>query len=215
MFKKIIDSGILGDYEYLFKKFEKAKKVYRRDVEKSNRVGKEVELYNDSFSETFFTSWVRNIFLRYSFLISKEENEKIEKFEKIHAYEKGCIISKESLSLYKVFKFVNINYIDLIEFSHSNSCDVLKLKLSVTCTGIIGENDANNPIDEQRSFYYDVEFAKDNTEHQINKTTDFTSNCPNCGAPTKISTFGVCDHCKEIVSTYDNVWKITKIELDN
>ncbi len=215
MFDNLDDAEFLGDLRYLFKKFDDAKQVYRRDIEKSNKVANEVTMYNKNFSDTFFTSWLRNIFLRYTFLISSKDTQKTARFEKIHIYEKQNDISKDTLSLYSIFKFVNINYIDLLEFNHNPSYDVLLLKMSVTCTGIIGKEKSDSPVEEQRSFYYDIEFVKDNDKSNNEKMENFTSNCPNCGAPTNISTFGVCDHCKEIVSIYDNVWKIRKLKLDD
>ena len=213
MFDHLFDSIISGDIELLSKKFDKPKKVYRRNVEQSNRVSKEVEKFNNGFSETFFTSWIRNIFLRYSYLVSENDPNKIARFEKIHCLE-GSSANKEDLTLYMFFKFVNVNFIDLVEFNHNPSTDIINLKLSVTCTGILGKKNQNSPIEEQRSFNYDIEFVKQNEKTKNSKVEDFTSNCPNCGAPTNITTYGVCDHCKEIVSIYDNLWKIRKLSLD-
>ena len=105
--------------------------------------------------------------------------------------------------------------VDLIEFNHNPSTDIIKLKLSVTCTGIIGKKNEESPVEEQRSFNYDIVFVKQNEkQNSSTKMENYTSNCPNCGAPTNINTYGVCEHCKEIVSIYDNVWKIRKLSLD-
>ena len=215
MFDKIINSGILGDYEYLFKKFEKPRKVYRRDTEKSNRISAEVAKFNKDFLETFFTSWTKSVFLRYAFLISNNEQEKITKFEQIHMCNNVYKADKNDLALYHIFKFVNVNFIDLVDFLHSPSNDVLTLKVSVTCMGIIGEHKGESPLEEQRSFNYDIEFVKANDESIKERSANYSSNCPNCGAPTHINTFGVCEHCQEIVSIYDNIWKIKKIALDD
>ena len=48
-------------------KFRKVKEKYTRDYNHSFQVGKEIQRFNPHFSETFFTTWVQTMFLRYAF----------------------------------------------------------------------------------------------------------------------------------------------------
>ena len=69
-------------------------------------------------------------------------------------------------------------------------------------------------INSKENIYFDIKLRKSNKDASISKSISYTSNCPNCGAPTRITTFGVCEHCQELISIYDNVWKYASISLD-
>ena len=85
--------------------------------------------------------------------------------------------------------------------------EFILLKLCLLCT-MNGESEIN----DKESLYYDIKLRKDNKDVLVANGTSYTSNCPNCGAPTKINTFGVCDHCQELISIYDSVWKIVNLK---
>ena len=37
------------------------------------------------------------------------------------------------------------------------------------------------------------------------------NNCPNCGAPTEITSSGKCEYCKSIITTGDHDWVLSDI----
>ena len=39
-----------------------------------------------------------------------------------------------------------------------------------------------------------------------------TTNCPNCGAPTKITSAGKCEYCGSIITTGANTWVLSGLE---
>ena len=106
---------------------------------------------------------------------------------------------------------MKINFVDLCDYRHNDEYDLLSVKVSVTGIGEKGKKYTDG-IKEQFTDVYTVEFRKINQNDT--KNYDFKSNCPNCGAPTNIVTYGICDHCQELISIYDNVWKIVNISVD-
>jgi len=194
----------------LFKQ-RKVKEKYIRNYEHSVQIGKNIQKYNHHFSETFFITWVQTMFLRYSFLISYNQVDRIAQFEKIHFIEGFDKNKRKLLDLYNKYDDLQMNFVDLIEFRHNDENDFLSLKLSITGIGEKGV-EYQDPIKEQFTNIFSISFKKNNDKDS--KNFNFKSNCPNCGAPTNIVTYGICDHCQELVSIYDNVWKIVDISLD-
>mgnify|MGYP004458475247 FL=1 len=39
-----------------------------------------------------------------------------------------------------------------------------------------------------------------------------TTNCPNCGAPTKITSSGECEYCGSVITTGEYDWVLTGLE---
>ena len=39
-----------------------------------------------------------------------------------------------------------------------------------------------------------------------------TTNCPNCGAPTKITSSGKCEYCGSIITTGEHDWVLSGLE---
>jgi len=192
--------------------FRKPKEVYDRDIKRSISVAKEVENKNPDFSETFFDTWVQTIFLRYATLVSTENKMELDAFEKIHVKDGAKNNWRDEIELYKFFDEVRVNFVDYIEYIHTDSNDVLNLKISIT-SFLKDKRDTTSEIKEQISSIYSIELEKKNVETQT-KTTMYTSNCPNCGGPNTFVTFGICRYCGDLICIYDNEWKIRRINLE-
>ena len=197
------------DLKYLFKNgVVESKDTYKQDLIRNKKIIDEIDNYNKDFSQSLFLSWISNIFLRYIMLCSNEgEKYMIASFEKIHLLEKTKANWHPDLNIYNNYKDIDVDFIDYIDFTHTEDEDFILLKLCLLCT-MNGESEIN----DKESLYYDIKLRKDNKDVLVANGTSYTSNCPNCGAPTKINTFGVCDHCQELISIYDSVWKIVNIK---
>ena len=201
----------LKDLKYLFKRsVDDSKIAYRQDFDNNKRVIERISLYNKGFSETIFTSWVSNIFLRYILYCSNTTmKEKLEVFESIHLKDSIKSNWNRELDIYNKYRNITVKFIDFLEFYHMKDIDKVHLKLCIVGSSLEKSNDIN----EEKINYYDLILEKVNGENEHNKNqTNYTSNCPYCGAPTNISTYGECSHCREMVSIYDNVWKIVEVK---
>ncbi|MBR3281245.1 MAG: hypothetical protein IKI57_05370 [Clostridia bacterium] len=197
----------IDDLAYLFKNGKvESKDIYKQDVSKHQQVAKKIIAHNSNFSETLFTSWVSNMFLRCIYYCSGKDNEKLLRFKKNHFYDSNINL-QNLINLYNEYRDISIKFIDFLDFVHTEDNDTITIKLCLSCSS----EEENEPY----FFYYTLELRKQNDYNkEQGSKSNYTSNCPNCGAPTNITTFGICAHCQEMVSIYDNVWKIIKIELD-
>ena len=199
------------DLKYLFMNQNiETKDIYRQDLQKNKRIVDEINIYNKDFSQSLFLSWVSNVLLRYILLCSKNEDmDKLASFEKIHLSEHTKPYWHETINIYNNYKDINVKFVDYIDYTHTDSEDYLLLKVCLLCTL---KNDS--VVEEIKQLFYDIKLKKQNVKSDDLNNDNFTSNCPNCGAPTNISTFGICSHCQELISIYDNIWKIISISID-
>ena len=201
----------LEDLKYLFKNgVVESKDIYRQDLKRNQIVIDEIDKYNKGFSQSMFLSWISNIFLRYLMLCSSNDDKvQLEAFERIHILNNINPDWHTSLDIYNKYKDIKVNFADYIDYTHTDNEDFILLKICLLCT-INGTTE----ISYNENLYYDIKLRKSNDVKNSNNVNSYTSNCPNCGAPTNISTFGVCNHCQELISIYDNVWKIVSIALN-
>ncbi len=203
---------IFDDLKYLFRrKGDDSVEPYRQDITKNKQISERISLFNKNFSETFFKSWVENMILRYIYLCKDKEYEnQLKKFESMHLTKDAIVDWQNTLKNYSSYPNKVIKFIDFLDYIHSNETDVIMLKVCLICSkDPIQKVDA---VNEEDIYYLDLVVVKENKDSlSLEKQNSYTSNCPCCGAPTNIATFGVCDHCKELISIYDNVWKIRNI----
>ena len=193
----------------LLKKNPDAREVYKSNSTQNINLSKKIREYNPEFSETFFMTWMSTTFIRYIFLASNHD-EKIHQFEKVYLTDNAKKDWKEDLELYDIFKVVLVNHLDFIDYFHSEKEEEMEVRLRVIGKGLKEEDSMD--VTTQKVLYYDIVLVKDS--HKKALLTNITTNCPNCGAPTKITTYGTCDHCGQMVSIYDNVWKIQSLKLN-
>ena len=55
---------------------------------------------------------------------------------------------------------------------------------------------------------------KSGSKTEKGKQTD-TMNCPNCGAPTEITSSGKCPYCGSVITTRDHGWSLANLERYN
>ena len=41
-----------------------------------------------------------------------------------------------------------------------------------------------------------------------------TTNCPNCGAPTQITSSGKCEYCGSVITTDEHDWALANLERE-
>ena len=203
----------IWDLPYLFSK-DDSRNVYRQDTVKNRKTIEKINIYNKGFSESLFTSWINNMLLRYILLCSDKNNpERLIKFEKMHLLDNVKPTWHETLELSKYFSDVTAKFVDFMSFIHSKEREYLSLRICIICSKNKNAR-ISGDVEEQEIHYYDMELEKKNALNgEIERVSNYTSNCPNCGAPTEIVTIGICGHCNELISVYDNSWKIRKIKL--
>ncbi len=107
----------------------------------------------------------------------------------------------------------NIRNVQLAYFEVDGNYEVLSVKLDASIIDYVTNDNTGMIIEgskeyQHRSYY--LEFIRSNgVKSDINKEVT-TKNCPNCGAPLKVTNSGECEYCKSIITSGDYNWVLNK-----
>ena len=66
---------------------------------------------------------------------------------------------------------------------------------------------------KRRTKTYVMTFARKKGVKTAESTGEVkTTNCPNCGAPTKITSSGKCEYCGAVIKTGEHDWALSNLE---
>lgn len=99
---------------------------------------------------------------------------------------------------------------DFKAFIQYKNTDFLILILSYSYIDLYEEGEGN--FGKQKSNTYRVAFTRDKGELTKKREHNLkVSNCPNCGAPMKVSSHGICEYCNSLSFVELEKWKIFDI----
>lgn len=112
-----------------------------------------------------------------------------------------------------------VNYAYLYDFIQEGDKDILKIRLNSRMADYIIDATTKEVIkgDKQteRTNTYILTFVR-KKGLQTKEGTDKinTTNCPNCGAPTQITSSGECEYCGSVITTGEYNWVLSNLERE-
>ena len=109
---------------------------------------------------------------------------------------------------------------NLISFTREGEKDILVLDLDTRMADYIIDATTKQIIkgNKEKEYYhtYTLTFTrKAGTVTQVGEDGLKTANCPNCGAPTTITSSGRCEYCNSIITTEDHGWVLANLKRRN
>ena len=113
-----------------------------------------------------------------------------------------------------------VNDMNLISFTREGEKDILVLDLDTRMADYIIDATTKKVIkgDKTKEYYhtYTLTFErKTGILTEKGKTGLNTTNCPNCGAPTTITSAGKCQYCNSVITTEDHDWVLSNLSRKN
>ena len=185
-------------------------------------VAAQIQAVDPNFSADKFTAWVREVFIKLQQAWSDRDWKKIRPFE-----------SEELFSLHntQLDEYIRANKINMIEKIAVKSCklvsfaedgdkEVVKVRLSAVMRDYVIDATTRKVLesDPNKDWYmtYILTFnRKKGVKTQEGLSNKSTTNCPNCGAPTEITSAGQCPYCGSIITTGEHDWVLTDIHSIN
>jgi len=169
------------------------------------------------FSWQTFEGRVREVFLKLQDAWMKQQWELARPLETDYLF---------STHLYMIERFKDAGYVNHLEDIQILSVIPVKIErdayyecvtvrigakmrdYTVDGSGKVVEGDKNvlRTFSEYWTFIRAAGFTKDSTDEE--------KNCPNCGAPLKVSMAGVCEYCESKVTSGEFYWTVSLIEQD-
>lgn len=209
-------------------KKEKKEAPYREYIKEQARVNKEEEIVkriqqtDEFFSKDQFTSWVRDLFIKLQYAWSDRDWSTIRCFETEELYEQHSTQLQRYVQNNQINKIerVSVNSVTFLSFEQIGGKDVLSVVLNTKMidyiidetTGQVVKGDKN--IDRINN--YKLTFIRTTgvkTKLGSNKLN--VTNCPNCGAPTEITSAGKCSYCGSVITTGEYNWVLSNLERYN
>lgn len=103
------------------------------------------------------------------------------------------------------------------EFTQSGDKDILTVVLNSKMIDYIIDEDTGkiikgDKVTDRHSSYKMVFVRKTGIKTQEGTSEIKTTNCPNCGAPTEITSSGKCEYCGSVITTGEHDWALSNLE---
>ena len=185
----------------------------------SAEVLKKIQAVDPLFSEEEFIAWTKDVFVKLQNQWMARDWEEIRCFETNELFEQhknqiqGYIDKKQINMLERIC----VNYADLYNFKQVGDKDILEVALNSSMVDYIIDEETKKVLMgdtvTRRTRTYKLTFIrKTGIKTQEGEAKVNTTNCPNCGAPTEITTSGKCNYCGSVITTGEFDWALSNLE---
>ena len=204
---------IQGEKQEFQKMFEGAEAL-------ENQVEMQIKQTDNAFNKDEFLSWARTVFVKLQEAWTDREWEKIRPLESNELFEQHKIQLQGYIenNTINVMDRICVKSVTLHEFRQDAGKDILTVKLNSRMNDYIidattKEVIKGNKYTEIESTYYLTFIRKTGEKTEIGNMEQIkTTNCPNCGAATQITSSGKCEYCGSIITTNDHNWVLSNLE---
>lgn len=184
----------------------------------SNAVSKNIQVNDPNFSEDAFIGWAREVFMKIQQAWNDRDWKVIRPFETQELFNQHNQQLEEYIKNNKINKIekISIRYCGLKSYRVDGDKEVLVVELHATMRDYVVDAKTNEVLesDPNRNWFmkYDMTFnRKKGVLTEAGRSNKSTTNCPNCGAPTEITSAGQCEYCRSIITTGEHDWVLSNI----
>lgn len=182
-------------------------------------VAERIRQLDPEFSEDKFLSWSKDVFMKIQSAWSARDWKIIRPFESNELFEQHSAQLQEYINNNKIniIERVAIDSAELINYKVDGDKDVLEVYLKAVMRDYIVDADTRkvlegNPNTDWHMKYKLIFTRKTGIKTQAGKSNVSTTNCPNCGAPTQITSAGECEYCGSVITTGEHDWVLSGLE---
>ena len=170
------------------------------------------------FNEANFLSWAKNLFVKLQNAWTDRNFETIRPFETEELFEQHSNQIKRYIEnkQINVMDRIAVNYAKLYSFEQDNDKDTLSIVLNSSMIDYIIDEETKKVLKgdktTRRTNTYLMTFIRKKGVLTAESTDEVkTTNCPNCGAPTTITSSGKCEYCGSVITTGEHDWVLSDI----
>ena len=182
-------------------------------------VEKEVKAVDELFNKEEFLSWSRDLFVKLQEAWTARDWSTIRVFETNELFEQHHKQLQDYIDRKQINKMerICVKSATLSDFRQTGDKDILTVILKSRMVDYIIDEETGKVLKgdkvTDRHSTYKLEFIRKTGvktkpgSNQIN-----TTNCPNCGAPTQITSSGKCEYCGSVITTGEHSWALANLE---
>ena len=191
---------------------------FNQIVDNTISVSEQIRQIDPEFSSDNFLAWTREVFFKIQQAWTDRNWKVIRPFESnelfnIHNSQLNEYIKNHKIN---VVEKINISNATLREFRQDGDKEVLVVELhAVMRDYVIDEKTKkvleSNPNKDWYMKYLMTFNRKKGVLTKAGTSNKSTTNCPNCGAPTEITSSGQCEYCDSVITTGEHDWVLSDI----
>ncbi len=182
-------------------------------------VASRIQEIDPNFSEEAFLSWVRDVFIKIQQAWTERNWKAIRPFESNELFETHQAQLQEYIDNNKinVIEKISIKSCNLLDFKQDGDKEVVTVSLSAVMRDYVIDATSKQVLESDPNkdwnMSYIMTFArKSGVKTQAGTSKKSTTNCPNCGAPTEITSAGQCEYCGSVITTGEYDFVLTDIK---
>lgn len=191
---------------------------FNQIVDNTASVSEQIRQVDPEFSSDNFLAWTREVFLKIQQAWTDRNWKVIRPFESNELFATHNSQLNEYIKNHKinVVEKINISNATLREFRQDGDKEVLVVELhAVMRDYVIDEKTKkvleSNPNKDWYMKYLMTFNRKKGVLTKAGTSNRSTTNCPNCGAPTEITSSGQCEYCDSVITTGEHDWVLSDI----
>ena len=172
-----------------------------------------------NFSEEKFINWVNNVFIKLQMAWTNRDWKVIRPFESNELFEQHSAQLQEYINNNKinVMERISIVQSEIAGYEVEGDKEFLFVSLIANLRDYIIDANTKEILEGDKNkdyqmFYKMTFYRKLGVKTKEGTSNMSTTNCPNCGAPTEITSAGQCKYCDSVITTGEHDWVLSKIE---
>ena len=189
------------------------------DVPQTHIYAEKVKEIDPNFSEEKMISYAKDLFVKLQNAWTAREWEEMRPLETESLFEQHNkqIQNYIDTNRINVVDRIAVNYATICGFRQEGDRDILEVALKATMKDYIIDATTKELLEgikeQDRITVYKLTFERKTGVLTQEGTEEIkTTNCPNCGAPTKITSAGKCPYCGSVITTGNNTWVLSGLE---
>ena len=181
-------------------------------------VAEEIRAVDPNFSSDKFIGFAREIFMTIQQAWTAKDWKPIRPFESETLFNQHKQQLDEYIRMGKtnVVEKIGIKHCSLYSFRQDGDKEVLVVWLNAVMRDYVIDDATKKVLesDPNRDWYMKYEMVfnrKAGVKTELGKKGNSITNCPNCGAPTEVTSSGQCSYCGSVITNGEHDWVLTDI----
>ncbi len=181
-------------------------------------VAAQIQAIDPAFSSDKFIGFAREVFMKIQEAWTSKDWKPIRPFESETLFNQHKQQLDEYIRLGKtnVVEKIGIKHCSLHAFRQDGDKEVLTVWLNAVMRDYVIDDETKKVLesDPNRDWYMKYEMVfnrKAGLKTDPGKKGNSITNCPNCGAPTEVTSSGQCAYCGSVITNGEHDWVLTDI----
>lgn len=185
----------------------------------TKEIADEIRTTDPEFSEEKFLSWTKDVFIKLQAAWTARDWKIIRPFESNELFEQHNAQLQEYINNNRInmIERVAVESAELMSHKVDGDKEIIEVYLKAVMKDYIIDATTKEVVEGNKNtdwhMKYKLTFVRKNgVKTHAGTSNKSTTNCPNCGAPTEITSAGQCEYCGSVITTGEHDWVLSGLE---